>query len=510
MDRTDRPEDRARAADSSAGWSLSLSLADAEAGHQPLFLRIARAITDDIRRGRLRRGSRLPGSRALADSLAVHRNTVIAAFRELLAEGWIEARAGQGTFVSQALPEPGRGAPRRAVPIARPGEPGFDFVANTLLPPQYRAYPPGMLRMWGGLPDLRLVPAAAFVRALRRVLKNPRAMLDYGDPRGHVRLRTALAGMLRATRGLSLEPDELLITRGSQMGLSLAAEALLRPGDAVAIEAYGYRPAWQTFARTGARLLPVPVDENGLSVPALAQLCERERVRAVYVTPHHQYPTTVPLSPGRRLELLELARRRRFAILEDDYDHEFHYEGRPLLPLASADRAGVVVYIGTLSKVFAPGVRLGYVAAAPALLADLTARRFYQDRQGEQASECAFAELIEDGELARHVRRARKMYRARRDLCVQLLREQFGAALRFRVPSGGMALWAKAPRELDLQQLLAASEREGVSFQTGRSFTLPPARPIPFARIGYAALEPDELREAVRRLERARRTLRVK
>ncbi|HKP61132.1 MAG TPA: PLP-dependent aminotransferase family protein [Polyangiales bacterium] len=489
------------------GWEISVALEQAGGDAQPLFLRIARALIEDIRRGRLRPGSRLPGSRALARTLAVHRNTVLAAFRELLAEGWIEARHGQGTFVSEALPE--TTAPRRQPgrPAAgRPQQPGFDLVPHTLSPPQDRVLSPNTLYMWGGLPDLRLVPTEAFVRALRRVLRKPRSILDYGDHRGHERLRSALASMLQATRGILLGRDDLLITRGSQMGLSLAAEALLRPGDAVAVEAYGYRPAWQAFKRVGARLIPVQVDEHGLDTAALAELCERERVRAVYVTPHHQYPTTVPLSPGRRIELLELAQKHRFAILEDDYDHEFHYEGRPLLPLASADTAGVVVYIGTLSKVFAPGVRLGYVAAPAALLSELAARRFYQDRQGDQASECALAELIEDGELARHTRRMRRIYRERRDRCVELLSEQFGEQMQFRVPNGGMALWVKLARGLDPQQLLAAAETEGVSFQAGRQFAAND-RPLPHARIGYACLDLPELEEAMRRLQRALRKL---
>ncbi len=484
-----------------AGWELTLGLDSHD--RTPLFVRIARALSEDIRRGRLRPGSRLPGSRVLARTLAVHRNTVLAAFRELLAEGWIEARHGRGTFVSDALPE----APARRVrprTAARVGarEPGFDVVPHELTPPREHVLPAGTLRMLGGLPDLRLVPAETFARALRRALRKPEDVLNYGDHRGHVRLRSALAGMLRATRGLALDADDLLITRGSQMALSLAAEALLRPGDVVAIEAFGYRPAWQTFKRVGARIVPLPVDAHGISTRALAQLCERRRVRAVYLTPHHQYPTTVQLAPGRRLELLELARRGRFAIIEDDYDHEFHYEGRPLLPLASADLAGVVVYIGTLSKVFAPGIRLGYVVAPPPVMRELAARRFYQDRQGDRATECAVAELIEDGELARHTRRTRRVYQARRDLCVELLREQLPGELRFRVPSGGMALWAEVQRGYDIQQLTAAAEQERVLFQPGQDFSWQ-GRPIPYARIGYASLDEKELAEAVRRLSRA-------
>src|SRR5207244_1344963 len=159
------------------------------------------------------------------------------------------------------------------------------------------------------------------------------------------------------------------------MALDLAARALIRPGDAVAVEAYGYRPAWEALRLAGAELIPLPVDDHGMRIDALRALVSARRVRAVYVTPHHQYPTTALLAPGRRIELLEIARTERIAVLEDDYDHEFHYEGRPVLPLASADPGGVVVYIGTLSKLLAPGLRLGFAVAPRAMIERMAALR---------------------------------------------------------------------------------------------------------------------------------------
>ncbi|HEY2734190.1 MAG TPA: PLP-dependent aminotransferase family protein, partial [Polyangiales bacterium] len=365
-------------ASSVGGFRLSLDIAAADGG-EPLFLRIARALIADIRRGRLGRGTRLPGSRALAESLCVHRNTVLAADRELLAEGWIASQAGRGTFVSRELREadvPARVGRAKTRPARRsPDRIGFAFDGPAELAP-YRAPKRGLLRMLGGVPDLRLVPNEAFARAARRVLRRSSEILGYGDPAGHPRLRSALADMLRSTRGLVAASDDILITRGSQMALSLVARALIRPGDIVAVEAFGYPPAFAALEQAGARLVPIAVDGQGLKVPLLAALVARERVRALYLTPHHQYPTTVQLSPARRLELLALAARERFAVIEDDYDHEFHYEGRPVLPLASSDDAGVVLYIGTLSKVFAPGIRIGYVIAPRSMLAALTRQRF--------------------------------------------------------------------------------------------------------------------------------------
>lgn len=492
----------ARAPSGADAFDWVLDIDDPGETQQPQFLRIARAISREIRRGRLKPHARLPGSRSLALSLHVHRNTVLAAFRELVAEGWIESRHGQGTFVSAELPEievrrsrGGRGkAGRPSTGVC------YDLPLSPVGPVSGRDYPRGTLRMLGGLPDLRLVPGAALTRALRRVLRRDPNLLGYVHPAGHLAFRVALAAMLRATRGLSVEADGVCVTRGSQMGLALTAEALLRPGDVVAVEALGYRPAWQALLRVGAHIEPVAVDEQGLSVARLAALCRHKTVRAVYLTPHHQYPTTVPLAPGRRLELLALARRERFAIIEDDYDHEFHYEGRPLLPLASADEAGSVVYIGTLSKVFAPGVRIGYVVAPKAVQQELLRRRYYLDRQGDHLMEAALAELIEDGELQRHTRRMRRMYHARRDHCVSLLQKHLGRVLSFEVPNGGMALWARAAPDIDVEQWAARAEAKGVVFQTEKMFRWD-AQSGSHLRIGYAALNEPELARAVRRLQ---------
>ena len=254
----------------------------------------------------------------------------------------------------------------------------------------------------------------------------------------------------------------------------------MRPGDVVAVEALGYRPAWSALAATGARLVPVPVDEHGLDVDALEALAARERLRAVYVTPHHQYPTTVMLDAGRRLRLLELARTHRIAVIEDDYDFEFHYEGRPVLPLAAADRHAVVVYIGTLSKILAPPLRLGFIVAPPLLIERLAELRLSIDRQGDQVVECAVAELIEDGELQRHVRRMRRIYQARRDALVAAVRKRLGGALGFEVPAGGMALWARADDRHRRRRLGGARARPRRPVLHRRAFAFD-GRPLPVA-----------------------------
>ncbi len=504
---------------------------------QPRFVQIAQAVAAEVRRGRLRPGDALPGSRALAESLGVHRNTVLAAYAELAAEGWIVTEPARGTYVSQALPDP---APRRFAPAATLRRGGAGRAAFELPAPGgpvrlRTGVPAGAPALPGGTPDVGLVPANLLARAYRRALRrDAKALLGYRDPGGHPRLRAALATMLSATRGLAAGPEAVLLTRGSQMALFLVAQLLVRPGDVVAVEEPGYRPAWEALRRAGARLVALPVDGEGVVVEALAELAAQERVRAVYLTPHHQYPSTVTLAPGRRLALLQLARSQRIAVIEDDYDHEFHYEGRPVLPLASTDAFGSVIYVGTLSKVLAPGLRLGYVVAPPPLIDRLVVLRSTIDLQGDAVVEAAVAELLEDGEVQRHVRRARRAYqarcgavaagvrgqlgaavavptpaggegrapRARRAAPTAARREQPGDAVAFTTPGGGMALWLRAAPDLSIAAWEAAAADHGVHFQPGRRFMFD-GRETPHLRVGFAGLDERRLREAARRMAAA-------
>jgi GntR family transcriptional regulator/MocR family aminotransferase len=484
-------------------WEFALEVERAAA--LPPFLQIARALAADIQRGRLRPGDRLPGSRRLADGLRVHRNTVLAALNELTAEGWLEAKPGRGTFVTRGIVHP-RGRPFSGPFPARPRGPAAPPLTLPEVPAAYRPpiLPHGTLNLSSGAPDLRLVPAGSIGRAYRRLLaRRGTDLLGYGDPEGHPALRAALAAMLASTRGLPVGPDDVLVTRGSQMALTLAARALLRPGDAVAVEEVGYRPAWEAFRAAGATVVPVAVDGDGVDVEALARMTGRTRLRAIYVTPHHQYPTTVTLKAARRLALLALARAGRIAIIEDDYDHEFHYDGRPVLPLASADEAGRVVYIGTLSKVLAPGLRIGYLVAPPAVLRNVAAIRSLLDIQGDRATEAAVATLIEDGEVQRHVARARRMYADRREVLARSLRRTFGDGVEFALAPGGMALWVHLRLAGDVEAWARRSVRHGVSWYTGRRYAFD-GTPRPFARFSFASLDERELAEAVRRLAAAR------
>jgi len=482
-------------------WTPAVSLDDRGA-RAPLFVRIAEAVSDDVRRGRLRRGARLPGARSLAKTLGVDRDTVTAAYRELRMQGWVEPRPARGVFVAASIPDaaPRRISPARRLRVGVPEEPGFAFDGRDEVDAASDDAPPGggVIDFGNASPDLREFPVAEFARALRRQLRvcGP-ALLGYGDPQGHARLRAALAAMLSARRGLAAAADDVAVVRGSQMALVLVARAIVRPGDVVAVESLGYRPAWTAFEDAGARLLHLPVDEEGFDVDALEAALRRRTIRAVYLTPHHQYPTTVTLSAERRLRLLDAARRHRFAVVEDDYDHEVHYEGRPILPLASVDRDGLVVYVGTMSKTLAPSLRIGYVVAPRRLVRRIASLRRGLDRQGDFAVEAAVADLMEDGTVRRHLHRMQRLYRGRRDALAESLTAKLPDALSFRVPSGGMAMWARAAA--DVEAWARRARGRGLVLTTGRACTSD-LRPIPHLRLGFSSLREDEIREAVRRL----------
>ncbi len=469
----------------------------------PLYQRIAESIAREIRRGRLRPAERLPSSRQLAQELGVNRNTVLAAYAELELQGYLTTEPARGSFVAANLPD------RRAAPTKERVERApisFDLPPAPDTPTP-ETPEPGLFALVGGLPDLREVPVAALARAYRAALKSSRGVLDYQSSYGHPRLLSGLCELLRNERGVVAGSGELMTTRGSQQALHLAARALVRPGSVIAVERYGYSPAWEAFRLGGATLAPVRVDRHGLVVRELEQLASTKDLAAVYVTPHHQYPTTVTMSAARRMELMRLAERRRFSIIEDDYDHEFHFSGRPVLPLASADPKGVVLHIGTLSKVFAPGLRLGYAVAQAPIIARMAAYRRYLDRQGDHVTELALAYLIEDGELSAHSRRMHRAYQERREVLHEALRARLRGALSFRVPAGGLALWARVTCQVNPERWADEALRQRLLVQPARRFRFD-GSPAPYLRLGFPRHDVPEIREAVRRLERALDALR--
>ncbi len=357
------------------------------------------------------------------------------------------------------------GVPATGVPATSSGSSHFSF--RTL--PSVPQVPSTQLRITDGSPDVRLAPIAQLYQRCKVVAQQSprRELLRYSDDRGNAQLRQTLSNHLRASRGLVALPDQILITRGSQMGIYLFLRLLLRPGgrrsgDLVIVGENSYPATNQVVRECGGQLVTVPVDTQGIDTEAVAELCRRKTIRALYITSHHHYPTTVTLSADRRVQLLQLAQAHRFAIIEDDYDYDFHYARSPLLPLASLDTQGSVVYVGSFTKCVAPSVRIGYVVAPPNVIQSMATYRRNVDRQGDPVLEQALAGWIEDGELTRHLKKSLKEYRRRRTLFCQLLRTQLGHVARFEPPSGGMAVWTTFAPSVNLETVDAYARQQGI------------------------------------------------
>ncbi|MDQ0380027.1 MocR-like pyridoxine biosynthesis transcription factor PdxR [Amycolatopsis thermophila] len=421
---------------------------------------IYRQIREAILDGRLRAGDALPPTRELAQRLVVSRNTVSAAYDRLVAEGFLEARVGSGTFVGAGARRDGAGPGERAAALTASA--AWDDVPRP--PRRFAERPEYDFR--SGAPDVSLFPFETWRRLMTQQLRRSHHdLLTYGDPQGHAGLRAAIARHIGVSRDVRVAADDVLVTNGSQQAVDLAARVLLEPGDRVAVEEPGYPPPRQLFATLGARPVGVPVDEEGIVVDAIPDGC-----RLVYVTPSHQFPLGVPMSMARRLALIEWACRNDAAILEDDYDTEFRYTGRPLEPLRSLDSSGRVLYIGSFSKVLLPGLRLGFLVAPPGLRPALAKAKYLTDWHSASPAQAALAEFMDTGEYARHIRRTRREYAARRDVVRGVVERDFPE---LRLIGSSAGLHVSAMSSAPVRPMVLAARKAGVRIYALGDFTRP-------------------------------------
>ncbi|WP_183568064.1 PLP-dependent aminotransferase family protein [Mucilaginibacter sp. SP1R1] len=458
----------------------------------PVYLQLSNQLMVLIKAGTLQAGYRLPSTRQLAYLLTIHRKTVIRAYDELLAQGWLESKTGNGTFVAHHLPvfKPQTLA-NKAPNTAQVA--GFNINTPAHL---YRktADMQASFHLDDGFPDVRMAPVLDMSRAYRTQLLtgNPYTRLGYGDTSGSAWLRDELAAYLNVTRGLHVTAANILIVRGTVMGLYLACTGLLQAGDTVVTGEPGWTGAQTNFLQAGANLLTIPVDDHGLNVDLLEQLCLKQTVRLVYVTSHHHYPTTVGLRADRRVQLLALAQKYGFIIFEDDYDYDFHYQNKPLMPLASADEAGMVLYCGSFSKTISPAIRVGYLVGPQNVIEHLSRLRRLIDRQGDTLLENAMAELLQNGIIQRHLRKSLRVYRQRRDIFCDLMKTYLGNQVQFKIPDGGLAVWTHFDPQINLTSLAQKALKKGLYFQGENSAATPNA-----TRLGFASSTPDELQLGV-------------
>jgi len=469
--------------------------------------------------GRLSSGTRLPASRDLAAILALSRNSVVRAYDQLYAEGYIESRVGDGTYVIQLEKLSTQLSTGLSLGLStglstfslenaedlssseRSSEALERLKSNHL--PVPRSGAPRAFRV--GIPAFDLFPFDVWAKLQAAFWRNPDpAQLGYGDPAGELQLRELIAAYLRRSRGLSCTAEQIVITSGAQQAISLCAQLLLQPGEGVAVENPGYRAAGHTFAVAGGKVMGVPVDEEGMDCERLVQLAD---CRLAYVTPAHQYPTGVTMSLARRLALLAWAERNDGWIIEDDYDGEYRYSGAPLAPLAALDRQGRVLYVGTFGKIAFPALRLGYLVLPARLVQAFSQGRALAMRHSEVGSQCVMAEFMAQGHFQRHIRRMRRAALSRRNV--------LKAGWPLDVPGlGGMPEVAAGLHvKVDVdnfareQELVATAEAVGVEVNPLSSYWLEDSQVAVDNRaglvLGFAAVPEADIANALIRLRRA-------
>ncbi len=462
-------------------------------GQCAVYLQIVNAVIKEISQGRLQPGQKLPGSRQMADILEVNRKTAALAYEELMAQGWIDINPSSGSYVAESLPV------SAVKPLQKTGTTGPSTqrlqVAHHLQIQSYAPPPANKYIIDDGSPDPRIAPMNSLMKHCRSIVKTyyGRRLLSYNDVKGEATLRTVLSKYLLETRGLPCHPENIVITRGSQMAIFLVFNALIKKGDKVIVTQPNYTSANWVIQHAGGQLVEIPVDREGIIVDEVEKYCLKHPVKAAYITPHHHFPTTVALTAQRRLQLLALAEKYGFFILEDDYDYDFQYDSAPVLPLASVDNSGLVIYSGSFSKLLAPSVRVGYLVAPEPLVGEIAKLRRIVDRQGDTIMERAIADMLSEGEIQRHLKKAVKIYRQRRDLFCGILREKLSKQLEFEIPEGGMAVWAKFREPLREGDLFDTLLKKGLYLNVDRYF-LDDWQAV---RLGFAALDETEIRAAL-------------
>ncbi len=462
-----------------------------------IYLQIANQLINAIQRGFLPFGTKLPGTRTFSEMLEIHRNTAVAVYDELSAQGWTESFPNKGTFVIGKDEE----KPIKVNDFQHnnlqnyPETTGFLFKTSNILDNPFE-HSDCEYVFNDGVPDIRLTQIAQHSRFYSSILKrksNQKISGHYNHD-GSEFFKEHLSRYLNLSRGLPISKNNLLITRSTEMSIYIVSEILLSPGDVVLVAALSYFSVNMIFMKAGVQMVSIPIDEEGIIVENVREACKKQKIRMLYLTPHHHYPTTVALSAQRRLELLELANEYGFIILEDDYDYEFHYDKSPILPLASADTNGMVIYIGSFGKSLAPGFRTGFIVAPENLMAEMRKYLGIIDRQGDILMERALGEMIEEGEINRYLKKSLKVYQERRDYLAVLLKQNLDNLITFQIPSGGLAIWLEWNVPINLMQLSRGCAQDNLFIPKTLLYQ---NKNLTAMRLGFGDLNADEMEKSV-------------
>lgn len=477
---------------------------------QALFLQIANQFITLIKDRKLPPKTKLPGSRTLADLLKVHRKTIVACYDELFLQGWVESIPKKGTFVHPDLPELQQQDFFKATSEKKTNSIGFDFYTDAISKRKLPEIKEGFMFLNDGISDTRLTPTEDIARIYRRISGRQAIYkeMSYGSIYGNEKLRITLADYLNKTRGLDITKENILITRGSQMGIYLSGQLLLQQDDVVVVGKTNYTSADMVFLNREAILKRVSVDENGLVTQEIEAICNKQAIKAVYVTSHHHHPTTVTLSAERRIHLLNLAQKYGFAIIEDDYDYDFNYQHAPILPLASHDVNGNVIYIGSVCKTVAPVFRVGYLIAPTAFVNEAANKRRFIDRQGDALLELTFEEFIKNGDLDRHINKVIKVYKTRRDLFCSLLTTHFSDVFTFEKPKGGMAVWTTLHKDYSWKTVAAIAQKYQLEIGDWARYDRAKIKHNSI-RIGYAIYNEAEMLKLINRLKKTMEEVKI-
>ena len=428
-----------------------------------IYVQIAQQIIQLIQRGYLEAGSLLPGTRIVAATIGIHRKTAVAVYEELAAQGWVISIPNKGTFI--VTPE--NNTKIKAIHQQNQSETfskktGFPFEASFNLAPIETEFETEFIAN-DGQPDIRLHPISQFSKWYGAAMKRKSLVSKWQQSKNaHTQFEYQFCNFLNASRGFAIQPKNSLSTRSSEMSLYLIAQLLIRPKDVVLVGNLGNYLANMVFQQAGATIKTLPVDANGLQVNAIEELAKKNNIRCVYLNSNRHYPTTTTFSAERRLQLLALAKKLQFAIIEDDFDYDFQFDGPPVLPMASSDNDGLIIYLGKIGQSLFPSFQIGFVIAPENFILEAKNYLLMIDSKGDLIQEQVLAALIHEGEIHRLLKKNTLIYKKRRDTMLRALKHHFGNAITIEKPSGGLALWIQFTTPISLVQLAEETKKMGV------------------------------------------------